>query len=438
MNNILWIAFEVIINFYQGGLETWFIYKFLTPKSQIKARNWAVFFSFTDGVLVTALNYVSVFEGISSVLYWINLFIFAVCFFENNLIKKFFSVAITQIIILFITSAELNIISSLFRITVADLVEKQNLIRFITLIIIQLSILICFIIATKILKYADEYTFSDWFAIIIMLVISVVLISMVHILSLTASSDERIYINLSYMVIMIMNYLTLYIIHSLFIKNQKLKEIEIIKLREQYLEQFIKNAESQYDSIRKIRHDIKDKYTTIYSLIKNKELNEAEDFILNNFDLINHSEAFIKTDSIIVNAIVNAKLTVASTLGIKISCITVSSFDGINELDLCDLLSNTLENAITACKDMPIDSNRFIYLEIGKENNIYSFLIKNSVHQSVMKNNPKLITTKNDKDKHGLGIAIIKDIACKYNGRYDYYAIDNTFCCSIILKTQLE
>jgi len=435
MNSVVWVIFEVIINYYQGGLATWFIYKFLTPKSFPKARKWAVVFAFTEGVLVTGLNYISVFEGIGSILYWINLFIFAFCFFENNLIKKILSVAITHIVFLLITSVELNLISSLFNITVTDLVKNQDIIRFFALITIQISILICLFAATKIFKYADDYSFSDWFAIIIMLIISFILTAMIHNLSLTANNDERIYINLIYMVIMIMNFLMFYIIHSLYIKNQKLKEIEILKLREQYLEQLIGNAESQYDSIRKIRHDIKDKYTTIYSLIKDKKYDEAEDFIINNFDMIEHSAPFIKTDNNIVNAIVNAKLTVASTLGINISCITVSSFDGINELDLCDLLSNTLENAITACKDMPTNSNKFICLEIGKENNIYSFLVKNSINQSVIKNNPKLKSTKINKNDHGLGIPIIKDIACKYNGRYDYYEIDDAFCISVILET---
>ena len=435
MNTILWTAFEVVINFYQGCIETWFIYTFLTPKSSSKAKKWAVIFTITEGILTTALNYVSVFEGIGSILYWINLFIFAFCFFENNLIKKILSVTITQVILLLITSVELNMISSLFNITVSELVKNQNFTRFITLIIIQISILICFNVTTKIFKYTDDYSFSDWFAIIIMLIFSFILTSIIHILSLTANNDERIYINMIYMVIIIMNYLIFYIIHSIFLKNQKLKEIEIVKLREQYLEQYIENAETQYDSMRKIRHDIKDKYTTIYSLIKDKKYDEAEDFIINNFDMIEHSAPFIKTDNNIVNAIVNAKLTVASTLGINISCITVSSFDGINELDLCDLLSNTLENAITACKDMPTNSNKFICLEIGKENNIYSFLVKNSINQSVIKNNPKLKSTKINKNDHGLGIPIIKDIACKYNGRYDYYEIDDAFCISVILKT---
>ena len=48
--------------------------------------------------------------------------------------------------------------------------------------------------------------------------------------------------------------------------------------------------------MRKIRHDIKDKYTTIYGLVKDKKYSEAEDFIMDNFDLIDHSEPYIKTD----------------------------------------------------------------------------------------------------------------------------------------------
>ena len=118
----------------------------------------------------------------------------------------------------------------------------------------------------------------------------------------------------------------------------------------------------------------------------------------------------------------------------RISCITVSDFDGINELDLCDLLSNILENAVTACRNMPEISNRFICLEISQDGSIYYFLVKNSIAESVLSYNPNLETTKIDKNVHGLGTAIIKDIANKYNGRYDFYELDNTFCCSVVLK----
>lgn len=45
MTITLWTIFEILINFYQGGLETWFIYKFLTPRSHERAKIWAVIFA---------------------------------------------------------------------------------------------------------------------------------------------------------------------------------------------------------------------------------------------------------------------------------------------------------------------------------------------------------------------------------------------------------
>lgn len=57
MTITLWTIFEILINFYQGGLETWFIYRFLTPRSHERAKIWAVIFAVCEGCLVTAFNY---------------------------------------------------------------------------------------------------------------------------------------------------------------------------------------------------------------------------------------------------------------------------------------------------------------------------------------------------------------------------------------------
>ena len=48
-------------------------------------------------------------------------------------------------------------------------------------------------------------------------------------------------------------------------------------------------------------------------------------------------ETFVQTNNAVANAIINSKLTTAYSLGIKVSCITVADFSGIDETDLCDL-----------------------------------------------------------------------------------------------------
>lgn len=435
MKNVFWNILEIMINYYQGFIMTWFVYKFLKPRSVKQAKILLPIFSILFGTTITLLNRLMMYEGLTSALYLVILLLYSVIAFDDSFIKKLLSAIIPNIIALLITSVELNLISSLNRISVSDLITSNSHIRFLALVVIQISLWLSLRIIIKLFNFSDSYTISDWSPIITVLISSFVLVSLLHVLSLNTDDNMRLYINLSYLVIIILNLLMFTVIYSLYHKNNQIKNMKILSVKEQYTEQYINNAKTQYDLIRKIRHDIKDQLTAVYDLIANGKTEEAMKLIEQSSGIVKATMTFVHTHNEVANAIINSKLTLASTLGITVSCITVNDFTGISELDLCDLLSNALDNSIAACKTMPLESNKFIYLEINKENNIYSFMIKNSLDKSVISHNPELKTTKKDKLNHGLGTSIIKDIANKYDGRYDYYEIDNTFCCSVILKT---
>ena len=203
MTITLWTIFEILINFYQGGLETWFIYKFLTPRSHERAKIWAIIFAVCEGCLVTVFNYFTVFEGFGSALYWASLLVFAFCFFSDNAVKKFLSISLSQVAILLITSLELNAVSSFFKISLRQLVVEQSLLRFVTLIMIQISIFIVFRLILMAFKHTDDYTASDWVTIIAVLIISFSLVMIIHELSLSADDGYRLYINLSYLLVFV-------------------------------------------------------------------------------------------------------------------------------------------------------------------------------------------------------------------------------------------
>ena len=80
-----------------------------------------------------------------------------------------------------------------------------------------------------------------------------------------------------------------------------------------------------------------------------------------------------------------------------------------------------MENAITACKEIADDANKFLYLKIDGETDTYTFLIKNSIDHSVMDSNPRLTTTKADKKQHGLGTSIRPFIETKFIGTCYFY-----------------
>ena len=203
-------------------------------------------------------------------LYWASLLVFAFCFFSDNAVKE-----ISFHIPLAGCDLVDNVIGTKCCIVIfqkypsGSLWSNKACFRFVTLIMIQISIFIVFRLILMAFKHTDDYTASDWVTIIAVLIISFFLVMVIHELSLSADGGHRLYINLSYMLVFVLNILIFWIINSFDKKkNRKLKEMEIVKLREQYLEQFIGNAESQYDAMRKLRHDIKDKYETVNELLK--------------------------------------------------------------------------------------------------------------------------------------------------------------------------
>ena len=244
-------------------------------------------------------------------------------------------------------------------------------------------------------------------------------------------------------ILLLLNFFVFYLFDQIVIsyKNQheldlQKKQNEILKLQEQYSRQYVKNADLQYDSIRKIRHDMKDQLSVVYAMLSDGRTEDAMDYISRNADIISSNYDIVNTDSIIVNAVVNSKFTVAETVGINVQCSTIKKFDGIDEMDLCNILSNTLDNAITACMNIPKDKERFVSIDISCENKIYRFAVKNSINGSVLNNNRKLLTSKSDKKHHGLGVKIIREIADKYKGRCDFFEQGNVFCCLVTLKVE--
>jgi signal transduction histidine kinase regulating citrate/malate metabolism len=231
---------------------------------------------------------------------------------------------------------------------------------------------------------------------------------------------------------MLINIVTLYITADLKNKNNSEIENEKLKLLLTYNKQYIENADIEYQLIRKLRHDTKDVYYVIDNYLELNDIQNARKYIRQMIDIADDHIIFVNTQNNTVNAIINSKLTIAKSFGIDATCLSINEFTGIDDIDLCRLLSNMLENAITATANIKLNAKQ-INLKIISESEKYTFLIKNSIDESVLKENPKLHTTKTKFDSHGYGIKIIRDIAKKYNGHCDFYEESNMFCCLVVL-----
>ena len=216
--------------------------------------------------------------------------------------------------------------------------------------------------------------------------------------------------------------------------NQAKIEVALLKLTLSEQKQRALQIENQYCEIQKLRHDFKNYIGCAQSLLKVDKKLEAEEYLSRIItDKLDSITKYVSTNSEPINAVINTKLTNCKNKNINVKCeVLVNDFSSFQELDLSILLSNLFDNAIEACSKNSQKS--ILALEMADRKGYLCILMKNSLEKSVLKNNPKLKTTKKDKAMHGIGLSSVRDIAEKYQGMVNFSEADDMFIVDIWLK----
>lgn len=138
------------------------------------------------------------------------------------------------------------------------------------------------------------------------------------------------------------------------------------------------------------------------------------------------------TNNEIVNTVINSKILYCKNNGIKIHTTVQKNMKKIDDIDICSLLGNLLDNAIEA--ELKLDqADRYIVLEFLTDDTTINIFLKNRISEPVLENNSGMGTTKSDFKNHGFGTKIISKIVKKHNGFLDYSEEDDFFYCNIRL-----
>lgn len=196
----------------------------------------------------------------------------------------------------------------------------------------------------------------------------------------------------------------------------------------------IENVIKEYYETLKIRHDI-DKYLNIaIEMMHEKEYDRLENY-LKSFknDKLGNVKTYINTKNKMFNAIINQKLSEAEKSKIKIECFILddlADFSGMDDLDLCLIFLNLLDNAIEAEKNIEVP---IIKLNIFRNAGYICFKIENIVDKDVLAVNPTLKTTKNNNRIHGIGLRSVREIIDNHDGIFNITQNDKWFSAEIML-----
>jgi sensor histidine kinase regulating citrate/malate metabolism len=198
----------------------------------------------------------------------------------------------------------------------------------------------------------------------------------------------------------------------------------------------IAEVENIYRQMRGWRHDYHNHIQAVKAHLQLKQYAEISTYLDKLDTDLTNVDTVIKTGNVMVDAILNSKISLAVSKKININAkAIVPKTLSVSEIDLCIIIGNLLDNATEACIKLPNASDRFIriYVDIFKDQLYIS--VSNSAGGSVKKNGSTYLSTKG-KDGHGFGLMRVDKIAEKYGGFINRQSEQGVFATEIMLPLQ--
>lgn len=432
----LWIGFEFLVTVFEAFVIMHFVCAFFDHSfSSKKGRTIYICGSIVFALIVLTINSITSYEGWLGVVYSIYILVFSLIFLRGKLLTKIFVSICTVISLISVSTFVANLISLVFKNNVDAIYSKQSISRFLWIIIDQLILFYVFALLLRIFKRSKmnlgrkEYSF-----IITIFTVSFLSLAAIQItLQKNDLSDQYIgVLMVAELGLILINIICFFMMSILSNRHKAAEELAVLKQQDEMRKQYAENVKYRYDGIRQIRHDMKQSYTVIETLLSENRTSDAMEYIRAGKSAITKTKVLVDVGNDFVNSILNSKLTAAKQLGIEVICSYVKDISGIEAVDLCTLLGNLLDNAIEAAEQC-LPENRLIEVKITSYEGKLIIQVANSIKHSVLNGNKELKSTKSDLSEHGFGVKSIRLIAKKYQGSVKYFEDDNLLNCRVIL-----
>ncbi len=188
--------------------------------------------------------------------------------------------------------------------------------------------------------------------------------------------------------------------------------------------------EKQNEDLRIYVHDTKNHLNAIHNLNTNPEIDE---YLTKMLSRLKTYSSVCHSGNHLLDVIINKYETECQIKNIKFSFdVKLCNLIFVNNYDLVAILNNLLDNAIEAAVD---SENAFVSLSTNYTNTFAVITISNRCDKIPLTFNSKLITTKKDKNKHGIGIKSVKKTLKKYDGdlEWEYDEKEQIFITTVML-----
>lgn len=211
----------------------------------------------------------------------------------------------------------------------------------------------------------------------------------------------------------------------------KLIDRRIAEYQSDLIEKHCEEVQNIYRTMRGWRHDYHNHIQTLLALCGDEERTREYLWKLN--DDLTTVDTVIKTGNVMVDAILNSKLSLIQSKGIQVTAkAIVPEKLSVSEIDLCTIIGNLLDNAMEAVLRQSEESERFIRVFIGILKEQLYISVYNSTGGEIRKRGNQYLSVKNSKH-HGFGLDRVDRIVEKYKGFYNRQNEEGVFAAEVML-----
>lgn len=191
-----------------------------------------------------------------------------------------------------------------------------------------------------------------------------------------------------------------------------------------------KILEQKINELNKVKHDFKHFFNLLDQLIKDNKYDQISSFVETQRSITSDIVSNVSSGNTIIDGVINFYIEKYP----KIQCnreILISNTIGVNEIELCAILSNILSNAFEAST---LVSQPYVNIRIRSYYTNLSIRIENSYINKSKQVNQN--STKFKSNEHGFGFDLLSELVNKYDGIIKQSSTKDCYIISILLKSK--
>lgn len=223
-------------------------------------------------------------------------------------------------------------------------------------------------------------------------------------------------------------------------KQELENKVQLSESREEANNALYLQQKRSIEENRALLHDFKNQLVTLDLLYKAGGQNTEgyRESLLHALEEQAGSNPIDVKNAVVSNILANTKNRCAQKGILFTAEIACDDLSFLEYMDADSILNNALDNAMTACEELPEGADKFISVKLYRASYFHVLKVCNSRANELREKNGELFTTKGDSLRHGMGLKNIRRAAEKYSGDISCQYDSESFMLVVRLKPVQE